>query len=247
VEDCIRNVHPIYHIKTLMIKRELAKDPALKEENWQRFLPNFKKKNVQRKKPKKVRHARSVGVQRCGLIWVGLSTGAGCNTWLAAPHPAAMCQSHHRCPCVWLPSNTASSLCTSSHCPALHTTHALQVREKRVYTPFPPPMPPSKEDLMLESGEYFLSNEQKAARAAAALETRQAARVEERQRQREAAFQAPAEGRAAGGAAAQQQQQQQQGAQQQQGQETSASMAAALKKKLKGKRVRCGSSACVCS
>ena len=32
IEDCIQNKnHPIYHIKELMIKRELAKDPALAE------------------------------------------------------------------------------------------------------------------------------------------------------------------------------------------------------------------------
>ncbi len=46
-------------------------------------------------------------------------------------------------------------------------------------------------DLQLESGEYFLSAEQKAARAAAAAQARQQARTEERQRQREAAFVAP--------------------------------------------------------
>lgn len=84
VEDCMRNIHPIYHIKRLMIKRELAKDPALKNENWERFLPKFKKKNVKRRKPR-------------------------------------------------------------------------VVRKKQPYTPFPPPRQPSKLDLQMESGEYFMN------------------------------------------------------------------------------------------
>ena len=84
----MQNIHPIYHIKELMIKRELAKDPKLATESWDRFLPQFKKRNVQRKKPQKIREAKT-------------------------------------------------------------------------YTPFPPAQLPSKIDLQIESGEYFLAKRDK--------------------------------------------------------------------------------------
>lgn len=60
VEDCMKNIHPIYYIKELMIKRELAKKPELANEDWSRFLPMFKKRNVARKKSKKPKKEKKI-------------------------------------------------------------------------------------------------------------------------------------------------------------------------------------------
>lgn len=139
VEDAIRNIHPIYHIKALMIKRELAKDPALAGESWDRFLPKFKKKNVPRRKP-------------------GGGGGGGEGGGPAAP------------------------------------------KKKKVDTPFPPPQLPSKVDLQLASGEYFLSPAERRARAGGPAGSAAAAVARaEKAEKRAAAFVAPKEGDRGGG------------------------------------------------
>lgn len=120
VEDCMLNkMHAVLNIKILMMKRELAKDPSLANENWDRFLPTFKKKNVKQKKVK--------------------------------------------------------------------------TKEKKPYTPFPPPQPPSKIDLQLESGEYFLSDKKKQAKKWQEKQEKQAEKTAESKRKREEAFVPPEE------------------------------------------------------
>ncbi|GAB65015.1 RNA-binding protein [Plasmodium cynomolgi strain B] len=52
IVDCMKNIHPVYHIKELIAKRELEKNEEFKNENWEKFLPNFKKRNAQRRKIK---------------------------------------------------------------------------------------------------------------------------------------------------------------------------------------------------
>lgn len=120
VEDTLKNVHPVYNIKALMIKRELAKDPVLKDENWDRFLPKFKKKN-----PKKSKKAAR--------------------------------------------------------------------KEPKPYTPFPPLPTPSRIDLQLESGAYFLKPEQRKARKVSEETDSRAKSSSRRKAAKEAEFIPPSE------------------------------------------------------
>lgn len=121
VVDTMENVHPIYNIKALMIKRELMKDPNLRDKDWSRFLPKFKNKNISKRKQPKVK------------------------------------------------------------------------KPKKEYTPFPPPMPLSRIDKELETGEFFLKDHEKRARRTKERQEKQHIAAKEQTERRNQAFVAPDE------------------------------------------------------
>lgn len=66
-------------------------------------------------------------------------------------------------------------------------------KKKKVYTPFPPPQQPSKLDLQMASGEFFLKPREKDAIEKRKREEKQRDKAEEKRAVREEAFIAPPE------------------------------------------------------
>ena len=148
-----------------MIKRELAKDPKLANESWDRFLPKFRKRHEKKKKATTVETGAN-------SIPVAASNG----------QPAT----------------------SSVPIPIAEQKEKSQKKEKKVYTPFPPAQQPSKIDLQLESGEYFLKPQEKKEKAEQKRKEKEARVTAARAEERAAAFVAPEEpaARAAVGSAA---------------------------------------------
>ena len=140
--DCMKNIHPVYNIKRMMIMKELAKDPKLAEEDWSRFLPTFKKKNVQRRKPRQVQ----------------------------------------------MEAEKAKAAAADGDAPS---GAAAKKNKKKTYTPFPPAQQPSRVDMQLDSGEYFLNERARKAKKLAEKRERSQAKSRERRDAREREFEAP--------------------------------------------------------
>ena len=119
-----------------MIKKELAKDERLKTENWDRFLPKYKKK-VQSAKTSTSHDMLASSTENSTLDQVSKDL--------------AKCES-------------SLSTVTKKHNDGekdQKKRESKRVKKEKEYTPFPPPQLPRKEDLLLESGEYFLKAKDK--------------------------------------------------------------------------------------
>ena len=138
VEDCLQNkLHPIYHLKRMMIQRELQQDPALANQDWSRFLPTFTKKTVPRKRKRPNNNNNSLSEPN------------------QTPH-----EPHE-------PEDDTNKNTNNNHADESNNPKRSKTTTKKSYTPFPPAPTPSKVDLLLDSGEYFASPVQQERRAQA--------------------------------------------------------------------------------
>lgn len=64
VEDCMNNIHPIYGLKRLLIQRELAKREDMKNEDWSRYLPVYKKSLPNKEKRKALQKVKKVRAKK---------------------------------------------------------------------------------------------------------------------------------------------------------------------------------------
>ncbi|KAG8904405.1 hypothetical protein FRB99_001827, partial [Tulasnella sp. 403] len=144
VTDCMKNIHPIYRIKELMIRRELAKDPKLANESWDRFLPKFKKRHILTSERNAKRDADD--------------KDADSDDGAVQPN-----------------------------------TDSARPKEKKVYTPFPPPPQPRKIDIEMETGEYWMKDREKTDKARTEKMLKQIATRSQRKAEKESAFKPPEE------------------------------------------------------
>ncbi|KAA8495546.1 KRR1 small subunit processome component-like [Porphyridium purpureum] len=134
VEDCMHNIHPVYNVKTLMIKRELAKDPSLANESWDRFLPKFKKKNQRKKREASAEVGRP-----------------------SKSHEARRQPSVQQTAGAEVPDEPEGGLGPEGTRPG--GMKGKEDKKKKTKSVFPPLPAESKIDKMLESGEYFMSEQ----------------------------------------------------------------------------------------
>jgi ribosomal RNA assembly protein len=71
VEDCMNNIHPIYGLKQLLIKRELSRREDMRHEDWSRFIPVYKKTQPNKEKQKAVRKMKKERLQAAKLKQAG--------------------------------------------------------------------------------------------------------------------------------------------------------------------------------
>ncbi|KAH7826036.1 putative 90S preribosome [Monocercomonoides exilis] len=191
VEDCMKNVHPIYNIKTLMIKRELMKDPKLATEDWERFLPQFKNLRPKKKAPRNAGEGEDEGAERKQ----GASESEGRGEREMDEDKKKRLQEAAVISSALLPSlgGGVGSAAAGGEASQAKKSKKKGKKSEKEYTPFPPPQTERKEDIQMRTGEYFLTAQQKRSIQEQTLKEKQKTKAEEKAAKRKALFTPPKE------------------------------------------------------